>query len=374
MKRRGLIGSSVLLLTLASAGAGLAAWKYVSLRDADAASLNQPEPVESVAVAVAAERQHRPTVTSVGTVLALRSIALRNELPGTVREVNLTPGAVVEAGTLLVAQDVSVEESELAAQEAQAKLAQTLLRRAVQMSETRSASATEVDRARAERDVAVAQVARLKAVIARKTIRAPFRARVGMSDLHPGQYLEEGTQLTTLQGVDDAAHVDFTVAQRVAAGLRPGDGVEVFAGTAGGADATPVPATVVAVDARVDPLTRNATVRARVADAANAPAPGASVRVRGPAGPVRTAVAIPASALRKGPGGDHVFVVADDAAGKPRAATRRVETGPLVGDEVLVLSGLAPGERVAASGSFKLRDAVLVAVADTPAAPQEHTR
>jgi membrane fusion protein (multidrug efflux system) len=65
--------------------------------------------------------------------------------------------------------------------------------------------------------------------MARKTIRAPFRARVGMADLHPGQYLNEGTLLTTLQGVSEAVHVDFTVTQGVAAGLREGEKVDVFA-------------------------------------------------------------------------------------------------------------------------------------------------
>jgi membrane fusion protein (multidrug efflux system) len=35
----------------------------------------------------------------------------------------------------------------------------------------------------------------------------------------------------------------------------------------------------------------------------------------------------------------------------------------VLGDEVLILSGLSAGERVAASGSFKLREAVLVALA-----------
>src|SRR2546430_13395635 len=76
---------------------------------------------------------------------------------------------------------------------------------------------------RAGRDVALAQLARTRAVIEKKTIRAPFRARVGISDVHPGQYLNEGTELTTLQGVDAAANVDFTVAQAVAAELHAGD-------------------------------------------------------------------------------------------------------------------------------------------------------
>ena len=340
-------------------GAGLAVWKYSSIRESNIASANQPEPMESVTVAVASEREHRRTTTSIGTVLALRSVTLRNELPGTVREVALTPGQIVDAGTVLVALDVSVEEAELKAQKAQAALAETVLRRTERLDRGRVTAEMELDRARAERDVALAQIARTKAIMARKTIRAPFRARVGLADLHPGQYLNEGTQLTTLQGVDDAVHVDFTVAQHVAASLREGDSVDVFASS----DSAPIAARIVALDARVDPTTRNASVRARIDDAALAPAPGASVRVRVPVGPSQTAVAVPVSALRKGPDGDHVFVIAPDKDGNPRAQMRQVVSGAMLGDEVLILSGLSPGEQVAASGSFKLRETALVAIA-----------
>jgi membrane fusion protein (multidrug efflux system) len=207
----------------------------------------------------------------------------------------LRPGQVVGAGTVLVALDVSVEEAELRAQEAQAELARTLLARTERMAQRRAASEIELDNARAERDIALAQIARTKAIIARKTIRAPFRARVGIADVHVGQFLETGTQLTTLQGVDEAAHVDFAVAQSVAAGLRDGERVRVFAG----GDSAPITASIAAIDARVDPTTRNAMVRARIEHAGHAPAPGASVRVQVPVGPSRTAVVVPVSALRK---------------------------------------------------------------------------
>jgi membrane fusion protein (multidrug efflux system) len=354
------IASALLLVTVLGSGAALAARKYATLQEAEAAAASQPEPMESVSVAVAEPREHRATVTSIGTVLATRSVTLRNELAGTVREVALTPGRIVEAGTVLVALDVSVEQAELAAQQAQAQLTQTLLDRNQQASDNDAVSQVEVDRARAERDVALAQIERTRAIIERKTIRAPFRARLGLSDVHRGQYLNEGTVLTTLQGIDDAAHVDFAVPQRVAAGLRRGDGVEVV--VAGGT--TPTAGTIVAIDARVDPATRNALVRARIEEGAQGPAPGASVRVEIPDGPSGSAVAIPVSALRKGPAGDHVFVIASGEDGKTRAHVRAVQSGPVLGDEVLIVGGLTPGEQVAASGSFKLREAVLVAVMD----------
>src|SRR2546430_51726 len=246
---RSWLRSAVLLLTLVVTGTVLAAWKHASIRRADAAAATQPEPMASITSAVAQQRLYRPTATAIGTVPALNSITLRNELPGTVHEVMLTP----------------------------------------------------------------------------------------------------------LQGVDAAANVDFTVAQDVASALRPGQAVAVYAAE----DEHPIEARIVAVDARIDPLTRNALVRARIPR--RAPAPGASVRVEVPVAPPTSVVAVPVSALRKGPGGDHVFLIAPDSSGKPRVHDQPVQIGTIVGDEIVILSGLTPGQRVATSGSFKLREAVLVA-------------
>jgi membrane fusion protein (multidrug efflux system) len=92
------------------------------------------------------------------------------------------------------------------------------------------------------------------------------------------------------------------------------------------------------------------------------PSPGASIRVRVPLGAPIDATAVPVTALRKGPQGEHVFVLAEDAEGATRASLREVVSGPIVGDEVLILAHLEPGERVASSGSFKLRDGALVNV------------
>jgi membrane fusion protein (multidrug efflux system) len=275
--------------------------------------------------------------------------------------VNLTPGQVVEEGTVLVGLDVAVEEAELRALQAQADLAGTMLGRMERARENKGASDTDVDRAKSERDVLLANVARMRAVIGRKTIQAPFRAKIGLSNVHVGQYLNEGTQITTLQGMDDAMHVDFTVTQYVAAMLKEGDHV----GVTQSGDGTVVDAVIIAIDSRVDPTTRNGMARARIeGPAAHLLAPGAAVRVRVPVGASQSAVVVPVNALRKGPGGDHVFVVENDTAGHLRAHQRPVRSGAVLGDEVVIEDGVKPGERVAASGSFKLREGVLVSIVD----------
>ena len=359
MSRKQLVASLAVLIAVLATGGALAAFKHSSIQESAAQAANQQEPMESITVSAARNVEHRHATTAIGTVAALRSITLQNEVSGTVRHVNLTPGQIVGAGTVLVQLDVSVEQAEIAELEARAALARTLYERLQNANINKSISQVELDRARAEMQVADAQIARTKAIIARKTIRAPFRAVVGISDVHEGQYLSEGTKLTTLQGVDDAVHVDFSVAQQVAERLRRGDRVEVVVAEG----VAPIAAKIVAVDARVDPTTRNAVVRARLGSATYTLHPGASVRVQVPSGPAIAAVAVPVNALRKGPAGDHVFVVSNDVQGKLRAHVKPVVTGPVLGEEVLLLGGLDAGDSVATQGSFKLRDQALVAVA-----------
>jgi membrane fusion protein (multidrug efflux system) len=167
--------------------------------------------------------------------------------------------------------------------------------------------------------------------------------------------------------VSDEVNVDFAVAQSVAAGIRVGSLVEVSTGD----DGVRLTATIVAIDSRVDRTTRNTTIRARLAAGPNAPAPGASVRVLVPVGTPNAAVAVPLSALRRGPDGDHVWVLSPDGAGVMRAHERRIESGPVLGEGLLVLSGLTVGEQVATAGSFKLREAVRVQPALAAATPAQ---
>jgi membrane fusion protein (multidrug efflux system) len=66
-----------------------------------------------------------------------------------------------------------------------------------------------------------------------------------------------------------------------------------------------------------------------------------------------------------------VFVIRPDEQGRPRAWMQSVNAGPTAGGLALIQEGLEVGERVAASGSFKLRDGVLVAFTPPPADAQK---
>src|SRR5439155_1357468 len=115
-------------------------------------------------------------------------------------------------------------------------------------------------------------------------------------------------------------------------------------------DPNPIEARIVALDARVDPVTRNALVRARISR--RAPAPGASVRVEVPVGPATPVVAIPVSALRKGPGGDHVFVVEPDSTGHTRVHEQPVQQYPKIESSSVVITTVYYGASAEAVRGF----------------------
>ncbi|MBL8735169.1 MAG: efflux RND transporter periplasmic adaptor subunit, partial [Planctomycetes bacterium] len=341
-------------------------WKAAASEAAAAAAAAQPPPMWAVEAATVTSRPFARSTTSIGTVRALQSITLRNELPGTVHKVSLQTGQVVEAGAVLVELDVAVETAELQALEAEAKLAASMLARMEQALAKQGASAADVDRARAEHDKALANVTRTKAVIERKRLRAPFRARVGFVDLHVGQYLDAGATVTTLQGTEDAVHVDYAVTQDVAARLTVGSEVEVT--VTGQATAR---ATIVAMDARVDAATRNTSVRALLRGLSPMPQPGASVRVRTPIEAPSEVLVVPVTALRRGPDGDYVYAIVKNAQGALVPEFRKVTSGNTLGDEVVIKIGLKLGEQIVAAGSFKpITSGVLTIVDKTPTGQQ----
>lgn len=347
----------------------LAAYKVMQIRAAIAFGESFPEPVETVEVAVAQQVLWQPTVSATAEIVAQQDVALSNELPGRIVEVGFEPGARVAAGQLLVRFDTSEEQARLEAAKAQAELARLVLARNKKLLKTGAAAREAYDQALAQRNAALAEERAQRAIIAKKTLRAPFAAETGLHELAVGQYLDAATVITRLVGTGQAVWLDFTLPQQQAR-LKKGGIVQVFAP---GLLDKPVEATVIARDAWVDAQSRNVRYRA-VIDRAGELQPGAIVTVSVPFGEPRTVVRIPATAVRYDSFGASVFVLvadkADDSATE-RASRRGVTLGPQENKTMIVTAGLQPGERVAANGSFKLRDGVLVGAKQPVAGSQK---
>ncbi|MEZ5935393.1 MAG: efflux RND transporter periplasmic adaptor subunit [Alphaproteobacteria bacterium] len=354
----------VLLLACLGAAGGLGFYKYSEIQTAMAAAAAAPEPRESVEAVRVTRGAWSATTRAVGTVVALRQVEIRSELAGTVVEVGFASGDVVEKGELLIRLDASQEEAALEAAEAEARLAAAVFERRRQLRSNETVSALELDRAREELAAAEARAAELRAGIAKMTLRAPFRARVGLTDLQPGVYLDAGASVAMLQGVDPDAFVDFALPQDMAAAIRPGRTVTLAGAQIPGGHAE---AEIVAEEASVDAANRAVRFRAVVRGLGDSLRPGAFVDVVAATALPQPVLLAPLTAVRRAPYGAHVFALARQQDGSFRARQRAIETGPVQGSAIVIKAGLAEGELIAGAGSFKLRDGLLT-FADDPVA------
>ena len=209
---------------------------------------------------------------------------------------------------------------------------------------------------------AEARLGEIRATLARKEIRAPFSGWLGIRQANLGQYLHAGEAIVTLQSLHPI-HVNFGVPQQELGQIAAGQEVRV---AAEGTPAAALAGRVTAIDAVVDPATRNVQIQATLANPEGRFRPGMFVRTEVVVGTRDAALVVPASAISYAPYGDSVFVVEEmkDTSGETYQGARQrfVKLGEARGDQVVVLSGIEAGEEVVTSGAFKLRNGAAVQV------------
>ena len=328
-----------------------------------------PMPPTTVTSAPVRAEHWAPELTAVGSVAAVQGAMLAAELPGTVAEVKFDNGSRVKKGDVLVQLDVSSEEAQLRSAEADAELARVAEERARNLRKDNVISQSEFDTADATFKQKVAQVDNMRAIIAKKTIRAPFDGEAGIRQVNPGQMVPAGQQIVSLQALDPI-FVNFALPQQRLSELK--DGLVVRVTT----DAVPghqFKGKLTAINSQVDEVTRNIQVQATLENKERLLQPGMFVTATVILPQEQTTIVIPATAISYAPFGDSVFVIEkkhDEKTKKDGLVLRQqfIRTGETRGDFVAVTKGLKPGEQVASTGVFKLRNGASVVI-DNKMAP-----
>jgi len=319
-------------------------------------------PPESVTSAKVDAQDWQESRSAVGTLVAIRAVTLASEVTGLVREIHFDSGAFVRKGDVMVKLDTSTEEAQLASAQADAELARATLQRSRSLREANVSTPADLDAADAKAKQATASVANLHAIIAKKTIRAPFDGRVSIKQVELGQVLAPGTAVASLQSIHPI-YAEFWLPQQALAELRIGMAARLRTDVFTQASWE---GTLTTINPEVDINTRNVRVRATFPNTDGRLRPGmfANVDVLSPER--RTVLVIPATAVLYAPYGDSVFSIEEkpDAAGKPGliAHQKFVRLGERRGDLVAVVSGLNAGETIVSSGAFKLRNGIPVVV------------
>jgi membrane fusion protein, multidrug efflux system len=319
---------------------------------------NAPVPPATVSTLKADFQQWQPQLTAVGTLRAVRGVDVTTEVAGLVRKLNFKSGDDVKAGQVLAELN---DESDVALQrslEAAAELAVTVYNRDKAQLEAEVISKAQVDSDAADLKSKRAQVAQQAALVAKKTIRAPFSGKLGITTVNLGQYLNPGDKLVTLQTIDPI-FIDFYIPQQQVAQVAIGQGValtsDAYVGTA-------FAGKINAINPKVDTNTRNVLVEASIPNAKRQLLPGMFANVRVDSGNENRYLTLPQTAITFNPYGDTVFVVKpsdkkDDKGNAPLIAQQVfVTTGPTRGDQIAILKGIEQGTEVVTSGQVKLKN------------------
>jgi membrane fusion protein (multidrug efflux system) len=321
-----------------------------------------PPPI-TVAAAVAQTASWPSQLAAVGTLRAARGAELSAETSGEIIAIAVDSGVTVQSGELLLTLNDSVEQASRKRQEANLTLARLLYERDASLVKQKSIPQSQYDRSRADLDGAIAQLAETDARLDNKRIVAPFAGTVGIIKVKVGDYIEEGTSITTLQDLSEL-EVDFSVPARYFPRLRKGLDIAVYTAAFPQRE---FHATLQAIDAKVDAGTRNLSLRASLSDSTGL-LPGMFTRMTIDLCHHVNVVTVPETAVSYSLHGNTVYVVEVTESGL-QVQPRVVVTGDTRSDRIAILHGLQGGERVVTVGQNKLRRGAQVVIDETVELP-----
>ena len=255
--------------------------------------------------------------------------------------------------------------------EATSELAKITLDRDKKLSAKGALSKAQFDADEATLKSAEAQVIEQAAVVNKKIIRAPFSGRLGISAVNPGQYLNPGDKIVTLQALD-SVYADFSVPQQILTQLKNNMPVELTIEISTPDTNTPdvskqiFTGKITTIDPVIDTNTRNGQVEAIINNLQHKLVPGMFASITINTGQSVQHLTLPQTAISYNPYGNIVYVIKKSDKNKNLIALQTfVKTGPTRGDQIAILEGLKAGEKVVASGQSKLKNNTAVIINNT---------
>jgi multidrug efflux system membrane fusion protein len=362
--RRVLIAGAVLV---ALAGGGVAAYFSTDSRAKEARKAPKGPPGVPVTIATAEQQTVPVRLLAIGNVEAFRTVALKARVDGQIVTVNFNEGDPVKKGDVLFQIDPRPYEAALRQAEANAlrdraardhviaqeKRYQELLDKnfiskdAYAQIRTNAATAQAVARA----SQAALENARLNLEYC--TISSPLDGYVGKVLLQAGN-LVRANDVNPLVVINQVKpiYVNFAVPEQNLPEVRKYQSADPLRVDVVQPDPgmPRVSGRLIFIDNAVDPSTGTIRLRAEFENAEAALWPGQFVNVSVQLYEQPDAIVIPSQAVQSGPEGQYVYVIGGDML----ADLRRIKVLRTDGEQAIVASGLAKGERVVTRGQLRL--------------------
>ena len=341
----------VLLIALAVLLGALFAWRFAQIRQ-QVETMSQAPPPAKIEVVEAAERRWAQSIRAIGSLRAVNGVEVANEIAGVVEALEFESGQSVEAGDVLLRIEAETDEAALETREAEARLALQQFERFSNLINQNAVSQSDFDEARANYEAAEARVHEQRALLNKKTIRAPFSGVLGLRLVDRGEYIAVGTPIVGINMLDPI-QVDFTISERDLPRVRVGDRVEV---TVAAFPDEQFNGQVQAIDSSVLPESRTVRVRAELANPQMELRPGMFANVRTVRDEIMEVVTLPRTAISYNTYGDFVFEVVEGEDGGKIVERVSVTTGEARDGEVRIVDGVNAGATLVGAGLLRLRN------------------
>lgn len=341
------------------------------------AGRNAPPPaVTTIPVQV---RDVAPATDFIGRVEAIRSFEARPRIEGTLEQVAFQEGQNVNAGDLLYVIEqapyqtaLDSAKAQLASAEAKQREAESAYGRTQELRQGGNVSQAQLDQALADRDAAQADVMMNQAQVRTAEINlgytritSPVRGRIGATSVTQGNLVGPSTgvlatvmQLDPIRVVFSVADRDLLALQRRLDITQPAQAADKFVPTLVLSDGSEYAeqGKIDFTNNSVDPQTGTVSIRAAFANPKRLLLPGQYVTVRVRRDQPEQRPVVPVAAVQQDQQGSYVLVLDD----QNRVQRRPVETGPQVGQMLVVEKGLTAGETVVVGGVQKVRPGMVV--------------
>gem|GEM_PF-5506487 len=311
-----------------------------------------PEAVETI---VAGTHRWPEQIPTIATVNATDGITVCAESEGRITSIAAKSGTLLKKGDLICRINPAVLQSQLSQALAQQESDRKDYERAKLLIKKNDISRQNYDHARYAYDQSRALVTRINARLDLTRVRAPFDGKLGLLAIRLGDYVTAGHAIADFQSLN-TLRVDFNLPQQHLARLALGQRVVLHV------DWLPdqqIEATVYAIDAAIDPVTRAIGMRALIAHPPKSLLPGAFAKARLITDHHRRVLAVPRTAVGYSPEGAYVYTVV-----KGRAVKTEVTTGERRENMIALLSGVSAGDRLIGAGIHRIRNGSAVAVAE----------
>ena len=374
-KRNAVVGGLLALLATACGGPPGGGKDGKDKKDDD------PVPVTVVA---AQQRSVDVVATALGTVAAQNTVTVSPQVGGQLLSLHFDEGGKVKQGQVLARIDARTNQASVAEAQAGLRRDQAALATARANYERANSPAYRQYVSKTDLDTQRNQVAQLEASVAAAqaslsaarvqlqytAVSSPISGVAGMRHVDAGNVVTAGTGLVTVTQTQPI-QVVFNLPERQLGALRQArsaGSVPVEVSERGAASALAGDGALEVIDNQINADSGTFRARALFPNADDALWPGQFVNVKLRLGSIDNAVVIPAQAVQRGPDGDFVYVVENDA-----VRQQPVTVGVEVDDQhVQVSQGIKPSDKVVTEGQFRLKPGskvIALAPGQAPPAP-----